>query len=407
MEIISEKLKRKVDKTKISGDFSLSNFINTIVSFLSEKDKLNIIKYNKYFQRILSIDIEYYKKISGKYKIDGINGYGQEYSLNIGQLIFEGEYKNKKRNGEGREYNSFGELIFEGEYLEGKRNGKGKEYDNDGELIFEGQYLDGKRNGKGEEYLYCYGSLEFDYKPYLNDGSSYKNYPKIGFFNTRLKKLFEGEYSNGIKHGKGKEYYENDQLKFEGEYKNGKKWNGKGYDSKNNIIYQMKNGNGKVKEYYSNGKIKFEGEYLNGEKNGKVKEYNIHYEVNFYWKCERVENREFYYLEFEGEYLNGEKNGKGKEYNYEGNLVFEGDYLNGEKWNGIEKEYYKEDILKFEGELLNGEKNGKGKEYNEDGKSIFEGEYLNGERWNGKFYEYYVEGQLKFEGEYLNGMDMI
>ena len=31
--------------------------------------------------------------------------------------------------------------------------GKGKEYDEyDGELIFEGEYLNGKRNGKGKEY---------------------------------------------------------------------------------------------------------------------------------------------------------------------------------------------------------------------------------------------------------------
>ena len=38
-----------------------------------------------------------------------------------------------------------GELIFEGEYLNGKRNGKGKEFYN-GELIFGGEYLYGKRN---------------------------------------------------------------------------------------------------------------------------------------------------------------------------------------------------------------------------------------------------------------------
>ena len=34
---------------------------------------------------------------------------------------------------------------------------------------------------------------------------------------------FEGEYSNGKKHGKGKEYERNGKLKFEGEYSNGKK----------------------------------------------------------------------------------------------------------------------------------------------------------------------------------------
>ena len=33
---------------------------------------------------------------------------------------------------------------------------------------------------------------------------------------------FEGEYLNGIRNGKGKEYYNNGELKFEGEYLNGK-----------------------------------------------------------------------------------------------------------------------------------------------------------------------------------------
>ena len=54
--------------------------------------------------------------------------------------------------------------------------------------------------------------------------------------------IFEGEYLNGKKNGKGKEYYENDQIKFEGEYLNGKIIEGKGYDDKANeflIIEKM------------------------------------------------------------------------------------------------------------------------------------------------------------------------
>jgi len=30
--------------------------------------------------------------------------------------------------------------------------------------------------------------------------------------------MFEGEYLHGVRNGKGKEYYENNKLKFEGEY---------------------------------------------------------------------------------------------------------------------------------------------------------------------------------------------
>ena len=215
-----------------------------------------------------------------------------------------------------------------------------------------------------------------------------------------MKLKFEGEYSNGEKIGKGKEYYQNGKLRFEGEYLNGKKWNGKVYDSNGNLAFEIKDGNGKGKEYYSYGNLKFEGEYINGEKKGKIF------------------SREGY-LEFEGEYINGEK--KGKEYNRLGKLRFEGEYLNGEKWNG--KEYSFNMVgIKYEKEIINGivcnvkvydkdgnfdfeikDRNGKGKLYNDyTGNLEYEGEFSDLIQ-NGQGKEYDDEGKLKFEGIFLNG----
>ena len=58
--------------------------------------------------------------------------------------------------------------------------------------------------------------------------------------------IFEGEYLNGKKNGKGKEYYENGQIKFEGEYLKGKIIEGKGYDDKGRLVLEIeKSGNGK------------------------------------------------------------------------------------------------------------------------------------------------------------------
>ena len=91
-----------------------------------------------------------------------------------------------------------------------------KKYDYDGELKFEGEYKNGEKDGKGKEY----------------DDDILR---------------FEGEYLKGERNGKGKEY-DNGKLEFEGEYLNGEKWNGKG------------------KEYYSDGKLKFGADYLNGER---------------------------------------------------------------------------------------------------------------------------------------------
>ena len=261
--------------------------------------------------------------------------------------------------------------------------------------------------------------------------------------------LFEGEYINGEGNGKGKQFkfYYGD-LDFDGEYLNGKRWNGKKYNKKGVVLYELKIGKGNVKEYDKNDDLIFEGKYLNGERNGKGKEYEKgilifegeylnrkRWDVNGFdtnhKKIYNIKNgkgylKEYYFdgkLKFKGEYKNGEINGKGKEYikHYEEinfrecetieifdfyYLGYEGEYENGER-NGKGKEYCidKNDnnhkpYLKYEGEYIKG-KLVKGKEYKK-GKVIFEGEYLNGGKWNGKGKEYHL-GKLIFEGEYLNG----
>ena len=293
-------------------------FLRMLLSSLDERTKLKLVQYNKGLQKEININIINYKILNGRYIVYESNEIGAEYSNNDDKIVFVGEYLNGKRNGKGKEYNSSDKLIFEGEYLNGKRNGKGKEYDNYGQLIFEGEYLNGKRNGEGKEY------------------------------NGHMGLIFEGEYLNGkrwngkvynqgnnetnyLKEGKGfiKDYFikdtfikfNNNILEFEGDYLNGNKWNGKGYDLKGNIIYELNNGNGTVREYDNLGNLIFEGEYKNGLRNGKGKEYNPIYKK----------------LIFEGEYINGKRNGKGKIYTKYGNLVnlkFEGEYFNGFKIKG-------------------------------------------------------------------------
>ena len=190
-------IKYKTNIREIKSSF----IIKIIFSFLSEKQKLNIIMHNREIQNILSVNIENYIKIYGKYIVGGKNGKRKEYLLESNILIFEGEYLNRKRNGKCKEYNKDGVLIFEGEYLNGERNGKGKEYDNNG-LIFKGEYLNGKRwNGEG--------------------------YNKNG--------IKEFEIKNGK--GNGKIYDYNGELIYEGDYLNGIRWFGKIYNKNNNIIY--------------------------------------------------------------------------------------------------------------------------------------------------------------------------
>ena len=171
--------------------------LKIVLSNVSEKKKLDLIKYNKNLQTKLNIKLLYYKIFSGNYKI-----------------IYE------NNNKIGRIYDEYNDrLVFEGEFSKGKKNGNGKEYDNNERLIFEGEYINGERNGKGKEY----------------------------YDNGKLK--FEGLYLYGKRNGKGKEYYKNEELKFEGEYKNGIMYEGKIYDNKLKKIIELKKGKGKIKEY--------------------------------------------------------------------------------------------------------------------------------------------------------------
>ena len=174
------------------------------------------------------------------------------------------KYNKKLQNILGIELKNY--QICSGKYIIYESQINAKEYNSlNKSIIFEGEYSKGKRNGKGKEY-YDNGNIKYI-----------------------------GEYLNGKRNGKGKEYYENGLLYFEGEYLNNKKWNGVGYDENNNIIYELKEGNGKIKKYINNVRSIFVGEYKNGEKNGKGKAYNKYGE-----------------LIFEGEYLNGQRHGKGK-----------------------------------------------------------------------------------------------
>ena len=369
---------------------------------------LEIIRYNKKLQKRLDINIHIYKRFSGRYiKYETKEKLkGKEYNSYNNSLIYEGEYINLKKNGKGKEYNEYGKLIFKGIYLKGKKwIGKVLDYYFNGRIKFEGEYLNGKINGKGYDN---YHMVIYE----INDGIGL-----VRECDNNNILLFEGQYINGKRHGKGKEgffqqtfegeYYEGKKwngtgyiynkaiyelkngngyikeycdniLIFEGEYSNGLK-NGKGREYfGNRALIQQKEKLNKLKIKDNENKetnILFEGEYLNGYRL-KGKEYNI----------DDV-------LIFEGEYFKGHKF-KGREFFPNGKLEYEGEYLFDKKWNG--KGYDEKGKVIYE--LING--NGKVKEY-KNGKLIFEGEYLNGER-NGKGKEY-VNGILIYDGDYLNG----
>ena len=104
----------------------------------------------------------------------------------------------------------YDELIIE------EGTGIAKEYKNE-ILIYKGEYYNGLRNGKGKEY---------DQEGNL---------------------IYEGEFLRGEREGEGKEYNEYGKLIFEGEFLKNKKWNGKEYHyEKTKLLYECKYLDGKI-----------------------------------------------------------------------------------------------------------------------------------------------------------------
>ena len=203
-------------------------FRKEIFSFVTEKKKLKLLKHNKRTQKLFKIDLRNYILFKRKFIVCDKSDNAQEFDIFAGNLLFEGKYLKGERHGKGIEYsyfygiknsineeeylipeinkfNNFGKILFEGEYLNGERNGKGKEYDNRGAFIFEGEYLKGKKwNGNLKVYKLKNG------KGFIRE-----------YYDSNL--VFNGEYLNGERNGKGEEYDYGNKLIFEGEFLNGKK----------------------------------------------------------------------------------------------------------------------------------------------------------------------------------------
>ena len=276
-----------------------------------------ILKFEGEYSNGIKIRGSKYDKLGNRY-LTFDHGNGEEKYNNKKSMFVGGYYNGKRWNGIGydingnedfeikcgkgksvKEYFDDGKIKFEGEYYNGERNGKGKRYDYEGGIIFEGEYLNGERwKGFGKEY---YTDKEEEEERRLKNMIFQKEKPKknnifdfnfsfrdngdkylyryttnnLGFKTSKKILKYEGEYLNGKKHGKGKEFSKEGILEYEGEFMNGKRHGqGKLYDSS---IFSRIN---------INPNLLYEGEFVNGEKNGKGKEYdslthNLKYEGVF------------------------------------------------------------------------------------------------------------------------------
>lgn len=199
------------------------------------------------------------------------------------------------------------ESICLGEFFNGKRHGKGIMLYGP-KRLYEGDWENDAKHGKGYEILPTGSHYEGDFLNGKPDG--------YGVFKWKNGEVYEGEWKNGLKHGKGI-WRGIKGESYEGDWKNGKAegrgvhiWrNGDRYEGE--LKSYLKHGEGLEK--FANGDY-YQGSYVNGKPEG-YGEYN--------WATG---------YQYKGNFKNGLRHGKGNWQKVTGSGdKYEGEWSNDKK----------------------------------------------------------------------------
>ena len=287
-------------------------------------------------------------------------------------------------------------------YDKGKRfvfHGNGKRYNKQGELCYEGDYVDGKRSGKGKEYLFGNLFYEGDFLNGSRHGSG------TAYVSGRI--LYKGDFYRGLEYGTGMSYTKDGSILFAGAFIRGNYYEGdlvdgkacgKGklyniYTSKLQYEGDMENDkpNGKGIKYNFSGVCDYCGEFANGFPHGRGRRYLWNGKIR-----EGIFVHDDYYV---GDVSNGKANGKGRLYNIANKLSYEGDFVDGFE-HGWGKQYFLSQKLWYEGDFVKGRWEGKGKQYNNN-VLTYEGDFKGG-LWQGQGI-WYIDGIIHYEGDFVHG----
>lgn len=232
-----------------------------------------------------------------------------------GELLFEGEFVNHMKQGNGIMYLK-GQLIYQGEFIQNKKQGHGILY-KDGHIHYEGHFRNDLMDGYGvlyyeEEVISPYQTLRAQY-PHLNQPQ------------------YEGDFVHGMKKGKGKQYYPNGFLQYEGDF-----------------IWHHMQGAGKL--YYPTESptaeelargvttLHYEGHFFEDLKHGKGKVYSRDgiLEAEGQFKEDMMTGQgTLYYANGQASYIGdlvqGKKHGRGDYFNEEGKIIYSGEFINDER----------------------------------------------------------------------------
>jgi len=390
-------------------------------------DEAGLLNKTEYFKNdIRSLKAEYFYA-NGKLKefipIDTIGkgkeqGIGYEYDEEDGRIISVIKYgngyvsqrerinrKDKFNQSQGLWKTFYANLVChtEGKYKNDKKDGYWKEYDTLGNLIETLKFDDGILINDPEELAKLDIKKKFHPNAQVKSEGSYNKGVEEGihrFYSLEGKiessKIYRkgkivGEGivdAEGRKQGDWREFYETGELRSKGKYK----------DNRREGLWIF---------YYLDGKIEQEGNYRIGRPDGDWK---------WYYKNGQTWREEIFY--------EGLEEGIAIEYSDTGTVVAKGEYLTGERegaWiidvgnhreegeyrigmrNGIWKYFYRNEKIKFEGKYVDGMEEGIHNYYYPSGQLKQSGRYKFGEK-EGDWVEWNEDGTLKMTVTYQRGV---
>jgi uncharacterized protein len=225
-----------------------------------------------------------------------------------------------------QEYYEDGKVKSDGPYRQGKRQGNFREYDTSGKEIGGALYDNDVKVGEGR--IDSLGRRVGKWKLFYPDG----------------KERAEGEYIAGLKDGPWVFYFSNGKMEQQGVYKDDQptghwKWFFSDGSVHRDELYRKGKEDGHAVEYDSLGKVINEGDYANGAKTGL-------------WKLTVNDHTE------EGEYVDGERNGLWTWYYGNGKKAFLGEFQVGIPV-GKHKYWYENGQLSMTGSYQGGEMDGR------------------------------------------------
>ncbi len=433
-----------------------------IAAFAQSNQNINPNGYNKF----------YYD--NGKVSSEGImrdgkpDGYWKTYSQS-GTIKSEGNRKNFQLDSVWKFYNEQGKLAFEFGYKEGKKNGSKKTYDTkEGVLTTSEGYINDVKQGDVINY-YKDGKVKQTI-PFVNgkeEGQGYEYAPdstiitltlyKMGFVQKEEK--INRRDANKLKQGGWKEFYPTGVLKNEINYTDDK-MNGyfKEYSTKGSLLNTTKYINGVIQmnapelakldvktSYYEGGVVKFTGTYKDGVAEGIHREFSPEGKVisakvyvdgvltgeGILDTAGRKEGpwKEYHpngQLQSQGEYLNSKRIGEWVFYHPNGKIEQKGKYDKKGKAQGPWKWFYETGNLLREENYRNDLLDGVMTEYSDTGKVITKGEFIDGQKegpWileladyreegsykagmlDGEWKHFYTDnGKLRFVGKFIDGI---